>query len=172
MKTVSKVSDWFLWWLLYSVAGWVYEIIVVSIQEGHLVGRGFLYGPLCPIYGTGALLAIALLYKRVKSPVPLFLVGTTLATAIEYATSVVLERLFDRRWWDYSNFRFNIEGRVCLLAAVVFGVLVVLLIKIVHPRVEVLTSRFADRTKIILASTFAVLIAIDFYMTLFHLLGT
>ena len=172
MKTASKVSNWFLWWLIYSVAGWAYEIVVVSIQEGHLVSRGFLYGPLCPIYGTAALLAIALLYKRVKNPLLLFLVGVTLATALEYTTSVALERLFHQRWWDYSNFRFNIEGRVCLLAATVFGVLMILLIKVIHPRVEALTGRLAEKTRVLLASVLAGLVALDFCLTLIHLLGT
>ena len=172
MKTASKVSNWFLWWLLYSVAGWVYEIIVVSIQEGHLVSRGFLYGPLCPIYGTAALLAIALLYKRVKNPVPLFVVGVTLATALEYTVSVVLERLFHQRWWDYSDFRFNIEGRVCLLASMIFGVMMILLIKVVHPRIEALTERIAVKTRVVLASVLAGLVALDFCLTIIHLLAT
>jgi len=94
-----------------------------------------------------------------------------LSTALEYVTSVVLERLFGQRWWDYSNFRFNIAGRVCLLAAIVFGVLTVLLIKIIHPRVEMLTNRIADRTKIKLASVLAGAVALDFCMTLLRLLA-
>jgi len=171
MQKILKISNWFLWWIAYSIAGWVYEIIVVSAQEGHLVSRGFLYGPLCPIYGTAALMAIALLYRRVKHVVPLFLVGVTVATVLEYITSVVLERLFGQRWWDYSDFRFNIEGRVCLLATIVFGVMMILLIRVIHPRVEALTERIPAKTRIVLASVLAGLIAIDLWLTVIHQLA-
>jgi len=178
MRIADKISKWFLWFLLYSFAGWVYESILFSIALGHWVNRGFLYGPLCPIYGTGAMLALLILRKHVKNAVPLFFIGALLATVVEYTTSVVLERLFHQTWWDYSQFPFNIHelaslnihGRVSLYGAIAFGVMVVLLIKVVHPRIEVLTERIADKTKVVLASVLAGMVLLDLCVTLVHLL--
>ena len=171
MERASRVSQWVLWWVLYSVFGWIYETIICSIELGQWADRGFLYGPLCPIYGSAAVLAIAMLYRRVKSVPLLFLVGVVLATGVEYITSVVLEQIFGMRWWDYSEFRFHIEGRVSLLGAVVFGVLVVLLIKIVHPRIESLTKRIPAKTGIVFASVLVGVTVVDFCMTVIHLLA-
>jgi len=170
MLKASKISTWFLWFILYSVIGWIYETILCSIEAGQWVERGFLYGPLCPIYGTVAVLALAILYQRIKNVALLFLVGVVLTTGVEYISSVVLEQIFGLRWWDYSHFRFNIGGRISLLAAVVFGISIVLLLKVIHPRIEALTNRMADKTKVILASMFAGLIVFDFCITLIHLL--
>ena len=117
---IITLEHYFLWFLFYSFVGWVYESILVSCQQHRLVNRGFLNGPLCPIYGTGATLAIAVL-GNVHNPVIIFLVSMVGATILEYSTSWVMEQLFHARWWDYSNFRFNLQGRVCLLGALIFG---------------------------------------------------
>ena len=170
MLTAAKASQWFLWLVLYSVCGWVYEVILWRLDFGYWDNRGFLHGPLCPIYGVVAVLALALLYKRVKNIPLLFLAGMVLATLVEYITSVVLEQAFGLRWWDYSGFRFHIDGRVSLVGAVVFGLLVVLLMKLIHPRIEGLTDRMADKIKIITASVFAGLIAFDLCLTVIRLL--
>ena len=172
MGIASKIAPWFLWWLLYSAVGWVYETSIALVETGQWVGHGFLFGPWRPVYGTAAVLAIALLYRRTKNVVPLFLVGAFLATVVEYTTSLVLEDAFGLRLWDYSHFRFNIDGRVSLLGAVVFGVMMVLLIRLVHPRVEVLTARVAARTQVIAASVMAGLVALDICVTVIHLLVT
>ena len=98
----------------------MYESILVSCQQHRLVNRGFLNGPLCPIYGTGAILGVAIL-GNVHNPIIIFLISMVGATILEYTTSWVMEQLFHARWWDYSNFRFNLQGRVCLLGALIFG---------------------------------------------------
>ena len=92
----------------------------LSCQQHRLVNRGFLNGPLCPIYGTGAILGVAIL-GNVHNPIIIFLISMVGATILEYTTSWVMEQLFHARWWDYSNFRFNLQGRVCLLGALIFG---------------------------------------------------
>jgi uncharacterized membrane protein len=171
MGTASKIATWFLWWLIYSAFGWVYETGIAPIETGHWVGQGFLYGPLRPVYGTAAALAIALFYRRVTGVVPLFFAGALLATAVEYLTSLVLEEAFGLRWWDYSDFRFNIDGRVSLLGALVFGVMMVLLIRIIHPRVEALTARIAARTRVFAAAVLAGFVALDICVTVIHLLA-
>ena len=111
---IITLEHYFLWFLFYSFVGWMYESILVSCQQHRLVNRGFLNGPLCPIYGTGAILGVAIL-GNVHNPIIIFLISMVGATILEYTTSCVMEQLFHARWWDYSNFRFNLQGRVCLL---------------------------------------------------------
>ena len=90
----------FLWFLFYSFAGWVYESILVSVSERRLVNRGFLNGPICPIYGCGAVLAIVLLHD-LHNPFAVFLISSIGACMLEYVTSWGMEKLFHARWWDY-----------------------------------------------------------------------
>ena len=117
---IITLEHYFLWFLFYSFVGWMYESILVSCQQHRLVNRVFLNGPLCPIYGTGAILGVANL-GDVHNPIIIFLISMVGATILEYTTSWVMEQLFHARWWDYSNFRFNLQGRVCLLGALIFG---------------------------------------------------
>lgn len=117
---IITLEHYFLWFLFYSFVGWMYESILVSCQQHRLVNRGFLNGPLCPIYGTGAILGVAI-FGNVHNPIIIFLISMVGATILEYTTSWVMEQLFHARWWDYSNFRFNLQGRVCLLGALIFG---------------------------------------------------
>ena len=134
------IEHLFLWFLLYSFLGWVYETILVSVQERRFVNRGFLNGPLCPIYGVGAVLASLLLDGLSGRPVVLFLASALGASVLEYATSWAMERLFHARWWDYTDFRFNLNGRICLLGAVVFGLGGVVIVRVIQPQVEYWTG--------------------------------
>lgn len=133
----------FLWFLFYSFAGWVYESILCSITERKWVNRGFLYGPLCPIYGSGAVL-ILLALGRLTNPLVLFLSGMTLCSILEYAVSWLMEKLFHARWWDYSHMRFQLNGRICLLGAVVFGLFAMVLVLWIHPAVYRMTLLIPD----------------------------
>lgn len=127
---------WFLYFIIYSVAGWVYESILCSITGRKLVNRGFLNGPLCPVYGFGALLIILVFYGKDTGLLPLFLSSMVLTTTVEYVTSVLLETFFHARWWDYSKRPFNIHGRVYLTGALVFASLSVLVVNVFHPAIE------------------------------------
>ncbi len=117
---IITLEHYFLWFLFYSFVGWMYESILVSCQQHRLVHRGFLVRTLCPGYGTGAILGVAI-RGNVHNPIIIFLISMVGATILEYTTSWVMEQLFHARWWDYSNFRFNLQGRVCLLGALIFG---------------------------------------------------
>lgn len=156
---------YFIWFMLYSCAGWIYESIVCSIDEKKLINRGFLNGPYCPIYGAGALLDIALL-GHIENVAVLFFAGLLLTGVLEYFTSWLLEKLFHAQWWDYSEWKFNINGRVCLAGAVVFGFMSVVVIKIVHPFVEAKTAEFSDTAVVAAAVCLAVVIIADTVYTL------
>ncbi len=136
---MNLVENWFLWFLFYSIVGWVWEVIICSIPQKKFINRGFLNGPYCPIYGWGACLDVAIL-GGIQQWWLIFILSVLLTGVLEYATSYVMEKLFHARWWDYSNRKFNINGRVCLLGMVVFGVFSVLLLKLLHPAVAHVTS--------------------------------
>ena len=106
--------------IIYAFIGWCTEVSYAALDTGKFVNRGFLNGPYCPIYGTGAVLVLLVL-GRIQNPVLLFFAGALVTCSLEYLTSWLMEKLFHARWWDYSNFRFNLQGRVCLLGALIFG---------------------------------------------------
>ena len=101
-----------LFWLyfLYSFLGWCAEVALAAIARKKFINRGFVTGPLCPIYGAGAVAFAIFLPELTTSPVFLFLGSMILASGIEYFTGAVLEKIFHKRWWDYSNHRFHLNG--------------------------------------------------------------
>ncbi len=156
--------------MFYSFIGWVYESIVCSVEERRLINRGFLNGPVCPVYGFGALLVIALLYNRTDNLLLLFFGAMVLTTTLEYITAILLEKLFDARWWDYSSYPLNFQGRVCLLGAVVFGLLATLMLRFLHPFTLTLLASIPNWAIYTLAGVLFVIIAIDLFFTVRHLL--
>ncbi len=119
---------------LYSISGWIIELIDLSVIEKRLVkNRGFLIGPYCPIYGFGALLMTLFLTRYSDDLITLFFMAMLLTSALEYFTSILLEKLFKARWWDYSNMGYNINGRVLLINSLGFGFFGLLLIHYINP---------------------------------------
>ena len=135
----------FLLLMVYSLLGWCGEMIYCSLCQGKLCEkRGFLNGPLCPIYGHGALVVLLCLDGGCENPLLTFLLGAVLTSAVEYVTSFAMEKLFHMRWWDYSQFRFHLNGRICLLNSALFGLASVFLCHAANPLVTAwLTGLFA-----------------------------
>jgi len=113
--------------------GWIIEVVFTLFKDKTLVNRGFLMGPYCPIYGYGCILIILLLKRYLDDPVVLFIMSVIICSVLEYVTSFVMEKLFKARWWDYSDRKFNINGRICLETLVPFGVLGCLLMYVINP---------------------------------------
>lgn len=111
----------FLVFMLYSFAGYLCEIVCSSIKQKKLVNRGFLCGPYCPIYGVGSLFILFLLLRLKEDPVVVFVLGAIITSALEYVTSFILEKIFHNKWWDYSDEKFNIHGRIFLFNTLLFG---------------------------------------------------
>lgn len=132
---ITALEETFIWFMFYSIAGWVYESLICSVGARHFVNRGFLNGPYCPIYGFGAIFDLILL-GGIENPFILFFLGMAVSCTLEYFTSYGMEKIFHTRWWDYSKWKCNINGRVCLLGAIVFGMLSVVLMKWIHPFVS------------------------------------
>lgn len=131
---------------IFSFLGWIYECIYCSLKSGHWENRGFLFGPVCPIYGVGATLCVVvfgILPEVLRLPaagdikaIPywqIFLISCIGSAIIEYMTSYVLEKIFHSLWWDYSNVPLNINGRICLPATLGFGLAGVLIVKLIVP---------------------------------------
>ena len=162
----------FLWLMIYSFFGWVYESILCSITTGKFVNRGFLNGPVCPVYGFGALVVILAFWWEPDIRVwNLFFSSMVLTCTLEYLTSWAMEKLFHARWWDYSQYRFNINGRVCLLGAVAFGAFSVLLIKVVHPRVSAFVDGFSPAAITAASAALFLTGAADCMVTVRHILA-
>ena len=161
-----QIGYYFLLFFIYSVLGWVIESACVSIIEKKIVlNRGFLLGPYCPIFGVSALVMILFLKDYANDFVVLFVMSMVLCTAIEYFTSVILEKLFKARWWNYKDKKFNIDGRVCLENAVLFGVLGVLVMKAVNPFFVRHLSALSSTALLIIAGIIFVLFFIDFIIS-------
>lgn len=150
----------FLLFIIYSVTGWIIEVIATYPDTKCFVNRGFLIGPYCPIYGNCAI-AMILLLHNVTNPILLFILSIIICSVGEYLTSYVMEKLFHARWWDYTKNKFNINGRICLTNSLAFGVLGFLLIKFVNPFVVGLITKLSPTMMNILFYTILTLFLID-----------
>lgn len=124
------------WLIIYSFFGWVWETCYVSVKSGKFVNRGFINGPLCTIYGFGAVSVYVILRPFSDNLLYLYLGGVVVATVLEYVTAVLMESIFHTSWWDYSDNKFNFQGRICLGASLGWGAFTVILFKVLHPLVE------------------------------------
>lgn len=130
---MNTIVLYFLLFMIYSFLGWCMEVIVCGIPSKKFINRGFLIGPYCPIYGYAAL-SMALLLRQYKDDVfALFILSAVICTFLEYITSFGMEKLFHARWWDYSHKKFNINGRVCLINSIYFGILGCLVVHWINP---------------------------------------
>lgn len=129
---MMNMCRYFLCFAVFSFIGWLYESLYYTIQQKKRINSGFLSTCFCPVYGIGALLDLILL-GRIEHPVLLFFAGMLITSILEYFVSWLLEALFHQRWWDYTNWPLNINGRVCIFGAMAFGILTVALIKVIAP---------------------------------------
>ena len=129
-----NIFFYFFMFFCYSIFGWVMECICCSINEKRFVhDRGFLIGPYCPIYGYGAMYMYLFLNRYYDDLITLFVMAVVGTSLLEYLTSYFMEKIFKARWWDYSNVRFNLEGRICLKNSIAFGILGILFVYVLNP---------------------------------------
>ncbi len=166
---MNTIAYWFLVFFLFSILGYFSEIIYCFIVTKKIVNRGMLHGPYCPIYGAGALCVIFFLRDYYSDPIALFIFGLLICSAIEYATSFVLEKVFNNKWWDYSNKKYNINGRVCLRNSVLFGLASVVVIYVLYPFIENIIGLIREDLLIYLSLIFFVIFIIDLVFTVFEL---
>ena len=141
---VYSAGQWVLLFFLYCFLGWVWESCYVSACRRQWVNRGFLHGPLLPIYGSGAILILFVTLPVQDDLRLVWLLGMIAATALEYVTGAVMERLFKVRYWDYSKKKFNLNGYICLSSSIAWGFFSILLVRFLHPPVGRLLTRVPD----------------------------
>ena len=131
-----SILQWMLFFYIYCFFGWIIESIYVSVCTGNWVNRGFMRGPVIPIYGTGAIIILFAVIPFRTSPILVFIIGTIAASVLEFVTGFVMESIYKVRYWDYSDKPFNLCGYICLFNSLCWGVLSILLIYLVHSWVE------------------------------------
>ena len=130
---VYSAGQWVLLFFFYCFCGWVWESCYVSLCQRHWVNRGFLRGPLLPIYGSGAIIILFVTLPVAGNLWLVWLFGMLAATALEYVTGAAMEALFKVRYWDYSKQKFNLNGHICLSSSIAWGFFSILLVRFIHP---------------------------------------
>ena len=166
MEGMRLVEEYYILFIFYSFCGWLIEEINCSIREKKIVDRGFLIGPICPIYGVGGIIMTLYLTPFRKSPIALFFVAIISCAALEYLTSYVMEKVFHARWWDYSKDKFNLNGRICLRTLIPFGIFGLLITYIANPIFFRGMSYLDDRTVAIIGIGGISIVLIDFFISM------
>ncbi len=163
-----NVSLYEVTWMffLYAFLGWCAEVAYAAVRRGKFVNRGFLNGPVCPIYGFGLVTVILLLSPLSEKLVLLFLGSVVLTSALEFLTGWVLEKLFHAKWWDYSDNKFNIKGYVCLEFSLVWGLAATFIVRIIHPLIAGLITSIPALAGHLLLYMFLAAILADLAATL------
>ncbi len=154
----------------YSILGWFMEGIVKYIDYKRFINRGFLIGPYCPIYGFGMIFIILLLQNYTNHPLVFFLLVIFICSMVEYTTSYLMEKIFKARWWDYSEEKFNINGRICLTTMIPFGILGTFIMYIVNPFLVKIYSSFSFKLATFLCLFLLIIFLIDNIISLSALL--
>ena len=161
--TVSgfPISLLFLYFIIYAFLGWILETVYCSVRERRFVARGFLYGPICPIYGVGVLMMLCWFAPFTGQPLLFYMVATVCMSAWEYLVGWLLETTTHIKYWDYSTRKFNLHGRICLSISLTWGVLAYLVIFWIHPVVAGLVERLPVFTLHVVDVVLLVLLAAD-----------
>lgn len=162
---MKEFALYFILFMIYSVIGWLIEIVVVGTKEKKFINRGFMIGPYLPIYGYSSIIMIFYLNHYKDNIVTVFLLAVIVCSIMEYLVSYFLEKIFNARWWDYSTRKFNINGRVCLTNAFAFGILGVLLVYIVNPFLEELLLKINSKLLIIIALWLLTIYIVDLILS-------
>ena len=156
----------FLIFILFSFIGWICEVIYVGVTSAHkFVNRGFLHGPICPVYGFGGVVILMLPPSLYATWIPLFLASMILCTTVEYFVSWLMEKLFHTRWWDYSHYKIQLNGRICLLNSILFGFLGVVVIHFVYPLMTDLLNSLGQTWISISGMIILAVLSVDIFFT-------
>ena len=164
------ICRWLVYFVIYSFLGWIYETIVCTIRWKRWENRGFLYGPICPIYGTGAvgsMIVIDLITRNGGSYTwwGVFICSVLGSAVLEFSTHWLLEKFFHARWWDYSYMPLNIQGRVCLPFSLAFGLAGIAIVYVTNPFVYMITEWISPIGYEIMGLAFMGIIGMDVALT-------
>lgn len=154
-----------LYFFVYGFLGWCTEVIFAAFKQHRFVNRGFLNGPICPIYGVGVTLVIACLEAFQSNLLLLYISSVILVTVLEGVTGWAMDKLFHNKWWDYSKLPFNIGGYVCLLFSLIWGVACVFIVYFVHPLIHQVLSLIPHTAEIALIAILGIALLSDMIVT-------
>ena len=163
--TAQHLYYLFQCFFIYAFLGWCTEVAFAAFKEHRFVNRGFLNGPICPVYGFGVVAVIHFLTPLRSNLLLLYLGSAILVTAIEWLTGFILEKVFHNKWWDYSNMPLNLNGYVCLLFSLIWGVFCVFIVDVFHPLIDTLLSHIPFLVGIILVCILVIAGLADLYVT-------
>lgn len=138
---MAYLDKWLFYFYIYSFLGWCFESVEVSIRTKRWVNRGFMRGPFLPLYGSGATMMLVVSMPFADNVSLTYVAGCIGATLLEYVTSVMMEGLFNVRYWDYSYRRYNFQGRICLVSTLVWGFFTIMMTRVVHAPIAAFTDR-------------------------------
>ena len=165
---MKKFKLYFWYFICFAFIGWIYEVLYHLLNNGKFINSGTMIGPWLPIYGSCGLLIYFLSLKFRDKPYKMFILSFFLSGVIEYLTSFYLEKVYGMRWWDYSNYAFNINGRICLAALIVFSVIALLVMYFVLPLLNKIYDKVNPRIMGIILVILFVVFATDFiYSTIY-----
>ncbi len=167
----NSVYEMLLLFLIYSFLGWCVEVCFVAVTSGKVVNRGFLNGPVCPIYGVGMLGVLLLLTPVSENTFWLFFLGMLLCSLVELIGGWVLEKVFHTRWWDYTDQPFNLGGYICLGFSIMWGLAVAFVVRLVHPLIFSLVCWLPHVVGWILIGVLYGAFLADFIVTLTSIIG-
>ena len=162
-----KLEIYFMLFMIYSFIGWTMETVRGGLITKKWVNRGFLIGPYCPIYGISCVSMILLLERYINDILVVFVFAAVICSIIEYMTSLIMEKMYKTRWWDYSEKKFNINGRICLQNALAFGLLSLLILYIVNPFIVNILNMIPELWLQFISLVMAMIFVVDFITTLF-----
>ena len=165
MDISMKIYFLALYFFVYGFLGWCTEVAFAGFKERHFVNRGFLNGPICPIYGAGVSLVILFLTPLQDHLLLLYIASVLLVTLLEGLTGWAMDKIFHNKWWDYSNMPFNIGGYVCLLFSLIWGVACVAIMEFIHPLIHKLLTFLPRPLGIGLIVIFTIILFADLYVT-------
>lgn len=168
---LHTIQVYFLLFMAYSFAGWCIEVTCVSFENKRFMNRGFLLGPYCPVYGSGAILITLLLKNFTNNPILLFVMAVLICAVLEYATSFFMEKLFHLRWWDYSKRKWNINGRICIGTMIPFGILGITMMYFTNPFLLDKINLLNENTLSVLFYTLLAIFIIDLIISIITIIG-
>ena len=170
---VSGLSfyDIVIYFVLFAIAGYICEVIFAAIVLGKFVNRGFLNGPWCPIYGFGVVIVAICLKPLSKSLLVLFIGSVLLTSVLEYFTGYILEKVFDQKWWDYSDDKFNLGGYICLKFSLLWGVACTAVVKLILPAVDAVIRVVPHFVGLIVTGVVVAVMLIDLSATVVTIMG-
>ena len=164
-RELSNIEKAIIYFFIYSFLGWSLEVIFAMYVERTFVNRGFLFGPICPIYGIGALILIGSLRNVKGNRILKFIIAVVAFSVFEYIASYILEVIFNQRWWDYSNDILNLQGRISILYSLVWGILGILFTEKLHPfvrkKVEKISLSITKATQRIIINVLVIIFVVD-----------